>query len=153
RVILTIFRGIPELVVAMLLIALTGFGAQPAIVALAIGGVGLFGKLIADSYEEVPAGPERALTAVGATRVQRFAAATWPQGLRALVGNGLYLLDTNIRAAAILGIVGAGGIGQYITNAVRAETLENQVPILVGMVMATVMVVEGLSQVLRRLFR
>jgi phosphonate transport system permease protein len=122
-------------------------------VALAFGGVGLLGKLIADSFEEVDAGPERALTAIGATRGQRFLSATWPQGLPSLIGNSLYLVDTNIRAATILGIVGGSGIGFHLTNASSVLTLHGQVTTLVTMVFVSVLAVEGLAAWLRRVYR
>ncbi|MBT1636742.1 PhnE/PtxC family ABC transporter permease [Clavibacter michiganensis] len=153
RVVLVVFRGVPELVLAILLIMITGLGNQAGVVALAFGGVGLLGKLIADSFEEVGAGPERALTAVGATRGQRFLSATWPQGLPSLVGNSLYLVDTNIRAATILGIVGGSGIGFHLTNASSVMTLHGQVTTLVAMVFVSVLAVEALAAWLRRVYR
>jgi phosphonate transport system permease protein len=153
RVILTIFRGVPELVLAIFLIMITGLGNQAGAVALAFGGIGLLGKLIADSYEEVQAGPERALTAVGAGRGQRFLAATWPQGVPSLISNALYLVDTNIRAATILGIVGGSGVGFYLTNAAPELTLHGQVTVLVVMVMVAVLLVEGIAQLLRWIFK
>lgn len=153
RVILVVLRGIPELVLAIFLIMVTGLGNQAGAIALAIGGIGLLGKLIADSSEEVDAGPERALTAVGASAGQRFASATWPQAVPALIGNSLYLVDTNIRAATLLGIVGGSGIGFYLTNASTMSTLHGQVTLLVMMLIVTVLAVEGLSVWLRRVFR
>ncbi|MCU1526323.1 MAG: binding-protein-dependent transport system inner rane component [Frondihabitans sp.] len=153
RTVLVIFRGVPELVLAIFLIMVTGLGNQAGVVALAFGGIGLLGKLIADSFEELPDGPERALTATGATRGQRYLAATWPQGLPSLIGNSLYLVDTNIRAATILGIVGGSGIGFYLTGASMVLTLHGQVTTLVVMVFVTVLVVEGLATWLRRVFR
>lgn len=153
RVILVIFRGVPELVLAIFLIMVTGLGNQAGVVALAFGGVGLLGKLIADSFEELPPGPERALTAAGASRAQRYLAATWPQGLPSLIGNSLYLVDTNIRAATILGIVGGSGIGFFLTNASTVLTLHGQVTTLVFMVFVTVLVVEGIATWMRRVFR
>jgi phosphonate transport system permease protein len=153
RVVLVIFRGVPELVLAIFLIMVTGLGNQAGAVALAFGGIGLLGKLIADSFEEVPAGPERALTAVGASRGQRFLAATWPQGLPSLISNSLYLVDTNIRAATILGIVGGSGVGFYLTNASTVLTLHGQVTTLVLMVLVAVLLIEGISVGLRKVFR
>lgn len=153
RVLLVIFRGVPELVLAIFLIMVTGLGNQAGVVALAFGGVGLLGKLIADSFEEVPAGPERALTAAGASRGQRYLAATWPQGLPALLSNSLYLVDTNLRAATILGIVGGSGIGYYLTVASPVLKLHGQVTTLVIMIVVTTLVLEGLAQWLRRVFR
>ncbi|MCW0215948.1 MAG: ABC transporter permease subunit [Pseudonocardia sp.] len=153
RTILVIFRGVPELVLAIFLIMITGLGDQAGVVALAFGGVGLLGKLVADSFEELPPGPERALTAAGATRGQRFLAATWPRGVPSLIGNSLYLVDTNIRAATVLGIVGGSGIGFYLTNASTVLTLHGQVTTLVIMVVLTVLAVEGIAAWLRRVFR
>lgn len=153
RVILVIFRGVPELVLAIFLIMVTGLGNQAGVVALAFGGIGLLGKLIADSLEEVPSGPERALTATGASRGQRYVAATWRQGLPSVISSSLYLVDTNIRAATILGIVGGSGIGFYLTNASSVLTLHGQVTTLVLMVLVTVLIVEGIAQALRRIFR
>ncbi|MCF8607221.1 ABC transporter permease subunit [Gordonia sp. HY442] len=153
RVILVVFRGIPELVLAIFLIMVTGLGNQAGAVALAIGGIGLLGKLIADSCEEVDAGPERALTAVGASPGQRYLSATWPQAVPSLIGNTLYLVDTNIRAATLLGIVGGSGIGFYLTNASTMATMHGQVTFLVIMLIVTVLAVEGLSVWLRRVFK
>ncbi len=153
RVILVIFRGVPELVLAIFLIMVTGLGNQAGVIALAFGGIGLLGKLIADSYEEVPTGPERALTAAGATRTQRYLSATWPQGLPSLISNTLYLVDTNIRAATILGIVGGSGIGYYLTNASTVLTLHGQVTTLVSMIFITVLIIEGTATWLRHIHR
>lgn len=111
RLLLVGIRGVPEVILAIVLIVVTGLGTQAGTLALALGGVGLLGKLLADSFEEVSSGPERALAATGATRLQVYAGATLPQGTRALIGHTFYMLDTNIRAATLLGIVGAGESG------------------------------------------
>jgi len=153
RVVLVFFRGVPELVLAIFLIMITGLGNQAGVIALAFGGIGLLGKLVADSFEEVPRGVERAVTTTGATRSQRFAAATWPIGTPALISSSLYLVDTNIRAATILGIVGGGGVGFYITQASTVMSLHGQVTTLVIMIFLTVLVVEAIATWLRRVFR
>lgn len=152
RFLLVGIRGIPELILAIVLIVVTGLGPQAGVIALAIGGIGLLGKLIADSFEEVDRGPERALRAVGATRLQTYASATVPQGVRALIGHGFYMLDTNIRAATILGIVGGGGVGYYLLNAGQGSRYQ-VVTAIVLMILATVLVVEGLAMWMRRVFR
>ena len=152
RLLLVIIRGIPEIILAIVLIVITGLGAQAGTIALAIGGIGLLGKLIADSYEEVPRGPERALLAAGASRLQMFAGATFPQGSRALIGHTFYLLDTNIRAATLLGIVGGGGIGYYLLNAGQGSNYQ-LVSSIVIMILVTVLLVEGLAMWMRRVFR
>jgi len=152
RLLLVVVRGVPETILAVVLIVVTGLGAQAGTLALAFGGVGLLGKLVADSLEEVSPGPERALTATGATRFQRYAGATVPQGIRAVLGHTFYLVDTNIRAATILGIVGGGGIGYYLLNAAQGSNYAT-VTAIVLMILVTVLVVEALAMWMRRVFR
>ncbi|ANJ28517.1 PhnE/PtxC family ABC transporter permease [Agromyces aureus] len=152
RLLLVIIRGVPEVILAIVLIVITGLGSQAGTIALAFGGIGLLGKLIADSFEEVKAGPERALKATGVTRGQVYASATLPQGKRALIGHSFYLLDTNIRAATILGIVGGGGVGYYLLNAGQGSNYA-VVTAIVLMILATVLIVEGLAVWMRRVFR
>ncbi|WP_144754485.1 PhnE/PtxC family ABC transporter permease [Curtobacterium pusillum] len=152
RLLLVVVRGIPETILAVVLIVITGLGAQAGTLALAFGGIGLLGKLVADSLEEVAAGPERALTATGATRFQRYAGATVPQGIRAMLGHTFYLVDTNIRAATILGVVGGGGIGYYLLNAAQGSNY-GTVTAIVLMILVAVLVVEGIAMWMRRVFR
>ena len=152
RLLLVIIRGIPELILAIVLIIITGLGPQAGTIALAIGGIGLLGKLIADSFEEVPRGPERALLATGASRMQMYAAATLPQGSRALIGHTFYMLDTNVRAATLLGIVGGGGVGYYLLNAGQGSNYPLVASIVI-MILGTVLVVEGLAMWMRKVFR
>ena len=152
RLLLVVIRGIPEVILAIVLIVITGLGSQAGTLALAFGGIGLLGKLIADSFEEVKSGPERALRATGASRGQVYASATLPQGTRALIGHSFYLLDTNIRAATILGIVGGGGIGYYLLNAGQGSNYA-VVTAIVLMILVTVLIVEGIAMWMRRVFK
>ncbi|WP_229054656.1 ABC transporter permease subunit [Aeromicrobium sp. Leaf350] len=152
RFLLVGVRGVPEIILAIVLIVITGLGMQAGTLALAFGGIGLLGKLIADSLEEVDRGPERALVAAGASRTQVYVGATVPQGTRALIGHSFYLLDTNIRAATILGVVGGGGVGYYLLNASQGSNY-GQVTAIVLMILVTVLVIEGLAMWMRRVFR
>ncbi|SMG44790.1 PhnE/PtxC family ABC transporter permease [Agreia pratensis] len=152
RLLLVVVRGIPEIILAIVLIVISGLGTQAGTIALAIGGVGLLGKLLADSFEEVKAGPERALTAAGASRLQVYAGATVPQGLRAMIGHTFYMIDCNIRSATLLGIVGAGGVGYYLLNASQGSHY-GIVTAIVLMILVTVLLVEGLAIWMRRVFR
>ncbi|MRG58890.1 phosphonate ABC transporter, permease protein PhnE [Agromyces sp. CFH 90414] len=152
RLLLVGIRGVPEVILAILLIVITGLGSQAGMIALAFGGVGLLGKLIADSFEEVARGPERALVATGATRLQVYASATFPQGVPALIGHGFYLIDTNLRAATVLGIVGGGGIGYYLLNAGQGSNYD-VVTSIVLMILVVQLVFEGLAVWMRRVFR
>ncbi len=152
RLIILFIRGIPELVLAIVFVVITGLGEVAGAFALGIGSVGLLGKLVADSLEEVDPGPEQSLRATGASRPQVFFAATVPQGAPAFVAHVLYLLDVNIRSATLLGIVGAGGIGFQLLNAARVLEFGVVTTILL-MVFVTVMAVELLALWLRRVVR
>ncbi|NRD26514.1 phosphonate ABC transporter, permease protein PhnE [Frigoribacterium sp. VKM Ac-2836] len=152
RLLLVGIRGVPEVILAIVLIVVTGLGTQAGTLALALGGVGLLGKLLADSFEEVSPGPERALSATGASRVQVYAGATLPQGTRAVIGHTFYMLDTNLRAATLLGIVGAGGVGYYLLNASQGSNY-GTVTAIVLMILVAVLTVEGLAIWMRRVFR
>jgi phosphonate transport system permease protein len=148
RTVILLIRGIPELILAVIFVVITGLGEVAGAVALGVGGIGLLGKLIADSLEEVDPGPEHALAATGAARGQVFLAATVPAGAKALAAHVLYLLDTNIRSATLLGIVGAGGIGFYLLNASRVLEFGVVTTVLI-LVFATVMLVELLAMWVR----
>ncbi|WP_031465408.1 phosphonate ABC transporter, permease protein PhnE [Sciscionella sediminilitoris] len=149
RAILVLVRGIPELVLAIVFVVVTGLGPVAGTLALGIGSVGLLGKLVADSLEELDEGPARAVRATGASRWQVFWAATVPCAIPALIAHVLYQLDVNIRSATLLGIVGAGGIGFYLLSA--AQVLQFGVVTTIVLVMlAVVLAVEALAVWLRR---
>jgi phosphonate transport system permease protein len=152
RMLVVLIRGVPELVLAVVFVVITGLGAVAGTLALAVGSVGLLGKLVADSLEEVDPGPEQAVRATGAGRAQVFAVGTLPQAAPAVVGHVLYQLDVNIRSATLLGIVGAGGIGFDLLSA--AQILEfGLVTTILLLVAGTVLVVESLSVWLRHELR
>ncbi|WP_202868900.1 PhnE/PtxC family ABC transporter permease [Kribbella antibiotica] len=121
RAVVLIVRSIPELVLAVLFLLIAGPGPVAATLALAVGASGLLGKLVADSTEQLPPSPALALRSVGASRLQTFFGATFRQGVPDLVSNLLYQLDSNLRAATLLGIVGGGGIGLYLLQAMRTR--------------------------------
>lgn len=152
RGLLLVVRGVPELILAILFVIVTGLGAQAGTLALAIGGVGLLGKLIADSLEEIPNGPERAISAVGGTRPQVYFASTLPMSIPAFVAHVLYLLEQNVRAATLLGIVGGGGIGLYLYDSLRVSKYD-QVAAFLLLIIVLVLVIEGIAIFIRRALR
>ncbi|WP_029149570.1 PhnE/PtxC family ABC transporter permease [Microbacterium indicum] len=152
RGIALVLRAIPDLVVAIIFIIATGFGAQAATLALGIGGVGLMAKLIGDSMEEVPGGPERALHAAGGTRTQVFFASTLPLSIPALVSHLMYVVEQNVRSATLLGVVGAGGIGFLLLSALQGRHFD-QVMAYLLVIIAMVVVVEAISVLIRRALR
>lgn len=152
RVVVVTVRGVPELVLAIVFVVVTGLGAVAGALALGVGAVGLLGKLVADSLEEVDPGVEQAVRATGAGGWQVFCSATLPQAAPAFVGHLLYQLDVNIRSATLLGIVGAGGIGYQLLNASRVLEF-GVVTTVMLLVFGTVLLVELLALWLRGVVR
>ncbi|WP_306507167.1 phosphonate ABC transporter, permease protein PhnE [Corynebacterium sp.] len=152
RILIVIVRGIPELILAIIFVVISGLGAVAGTLALSLGAVGLLSKLVADSLEETDTAVQEAIRTSGASEFQIFFSATLRQAAPAFVAHTLYLLDTNIRSATLLGVVGAGGIGFQLLNASRVNQFDVVTYILILMV-AVVLVVELLSLWLRKAVR
>ena len=112
RVVLNIFRTIPALVLAALFVAVFGIGSFAGIVALFIFSFGLISKLTYESIEAIDYGQVEAIKSLGANKLEILRFAIIPQILPQFMSYTLYAFEVNIRAAAVLGYVGAGGIGQ-----------------------------------------
>lgn len=152
RTIIVLIRGLPELILAIVFIVITGLGPVAGTLALAIGSIGLLGKLVADSVEETDVRVQDAVRASGATSSQVFFAATLRQAAPQFIAHLLYQLDVNIRSATLLGIVGAGGIGFYLINASRVQAFD-VVAFIIGMVLVTVLAVEAIAVWTRHVLR
>jgi phosphonate transport system permease protein len=114
RLLLNALRSIPELVWAALLLIAAGLGPFAGTLALAAHTTGVLGRLFAEAIENAPPGPGDALRAQGVGSLRVFLYATLPQVLPQLMSYTLYRWENNIRAAAVLGVVGAGGLGQLL---------------------------------------
>ncbi|WP_310567641.1 phosphonate ABC transporter, permease protein PhnE [Hydrogenophaga sp.] len=114
RLLLNALRSIPELVWAALLLISAGLGPFAGTLALALHTAGVLGRLFAEAIENAPSGPGDALRAQGVGSGRVFLYATLPQVLPQLLSYALYRWENNIRAAAVLGVVGAGGLGQLL---------------------------------------
>jgi phosphonate transport system permease protein len=114
RLVLNALRSIPELVWATLLLISAGLGPFAGTLALALHTTGVLGRLFAEAIENTPAGPGAALRVQGVGNLSVFLYATLPSVLPQLISYTLYRWENNIRAAAVLGVVGAGGLGQLL---------------------------------------
>jgi len=114
RWLLNALRSVPELVWASILLVAAGLGPMPGTLALALHTTGVLGRLMAEALENAPPQTAQALRWAGASRWQVFAFATLPQAAPQLLSYTLYRWENNIRAAAVLGVVGAGGLGQML---------------------------------------
>jgi len=119
RSVIAFERGIPEIVLLLILVAAFGMGAFAGVIALVIGSIGMLGKLVADAIEEVDAKTVDSVECVGATRAQIIRYAVLPQIFPSLVANTMFRFEVNIRASVLLGAVGAGGIGYELTTAIN----------------------------------
>lgn len=114
RMILNFVRTIPDLLLASLFVAVFGIGPFAGAMALFIFSFGIITKLGYEAVETIDPGPLEAMTAVGANKLQFISFAVVPQALPAFVAHFLYTLEVCVRASAILGFVGAGGIGMVL---------------------------------------
>ena len=114
RAVVSLCRAIPELISALFLVLAYGFGPIAGVLALAVHSAGFLGKFYAEDIENADRAPQEALTAIGAGRLKVFRAAILPQVMPQYIAYTLYVLDRNVRMATVIGLVGAGGIGQEL---------------------------------------
>lgn len=119
RGLLSLIRALPELVWALVFVSGVGLGPLAGVMALSLVTVGFMGKFFAEAIEVVDRRPIEGVTALGAGWFQLRSFAIVPQALPDFLGSFMYVLDHNLRAAAVLGLVGAGGIGYELVMAVR----------------------------------
>jgi len=119
RGVLNVGRTIPELVLALAFVAAVGLGTFPGTMALALGSTFSLAKVFAEAVEAINPRPVEAVTAVGARPAQTIAYAVLPQALPVMLSYTLLYWESNIRAATVLGLVGAGGIGFEIQTSMR----------------------------------
>lgn len=150
RLVLNALRSIPELVWAALLLISAGLGPFAGTLALAAHTTGVLGRLFAEAIENAPPGPGAALRAQGVGNGRVVLYATLPQVLPQLASYTLYRWENNIRAAAVLGVVGAGGLGQLLVFHMGLFHMGKTATIL-GAMLAMVALVDALSYGARRL--
>lgn len=150
RLLLNALRSIPELVWAALLLISAGLGPFAGTLALALHTSGVLGRLFAEAIENAPAGPGAALRVQGLGNARVFLFATLPQVLPQLMSYTLYRWENNIRAAAILGVVGAGGLGQLLAFHMGLFQMNKTATVLAAMLLL-VALVDALSNLSRRL--
>jgi phosphonate transport system permease protein len=149
RWVLNALRAIPELVWAALLLISAGLGPMAGTLALALHTSGVLGRLFAEAMENVPTGPGDALRTQGVGPLRVFFYATLPQVLPQLMSYTLYRWENNIRAAAVLGVVGAGGLGQLLSFHMGLFHM-NKTATILGAMLLMVACVDALSFATRR---
>ncbi len=143
RLLFGIERATPNFVVLLVLFIAYGFGPYAAMLALAIGSVGMFGKLFADAIEQSDPGPAEAVVSVGAGRSQVIRYAVLPQILPSVVANGFYAFDVNLRAAIALGVYGGGGIGFELQLAMKVL----RYPDVLALILLIIVLIAGMERI------
>lgn len=134
RLFVVIIRGIPEIIYALIFVAALGLGPFAGFLALAISCTALGAKFFTDTLQNIDPTPVQALEAVGASRLQAFVAGVWPQFVPSFIGNSLFTSDLALRESAVLGIVGAGGIGFILHESVSTVDYQSTAGVLIGLV-------------------
>jgi phosphonate transport system permease protein len=142
-------RAIPELISAMFMVLVFGFGPFPGVVALGIHSSGFLGKFFADDIENADKGPQEALRCIGANRLKVLRYAVIPQVLPQYMAYVQYILERNVRTATVLGIVGAGGIGMELSGRWDLSNFGHVSTILL-IIFLTVFILEHLTQHIRK---
>lgn len=152
RATVSFLRAIPELVSALFLVLAYGFGPIAGVLALAFHAAGFLGKFYAEDVENADPRPQEALIAVGANRLKILRFAILPQVLPQYIAYTLYVLDRNFRMATVIGLVGAGGIGQELKGRFDMYNYHHVGTILVGIFVAVFAIDQVSARVRRRFF-
>ncbi|MDH4402485.1 MAG: phosphonate ABC transporter, permease protein PhnE [Burkholderiaceae bacterium] len=149
RSFIALSRTLNEIIVAIFLVAMFGFGPFAGFLTLTFATIGFMAKLMAEDIEEIEASQLEALRATGAGYLQVLDFAVLSQVMPRLVGLSLYRLDINFRESAVIGIVGAGGIGATLNTAMDRYEFDTAAAIIL-VIIAIVMVAEYTSGWLRK---
>ena len=149
RAIITVSRAFQEVIVAIFFVAMFGFGPFAGVLTLSFATIGFLAKLLAEDIEEIDPVQLEAIRATGAVWPQVISYAVQPQVMPRLIGLSLYRLDINFRESAVIGIVGAGGIGATLNTSFSRYEYETSAAILITIIVI-VLIAENVSGLIRR---
>lgn len=149
RGVLGFLRAVPDLVWALFFVVGVGLGPVAGVLALGVSYGGVLGRVFADLFEDVDPRPLEALRTTGATRAQIFLFGIWPQALPSVTAYTLYSFECCVRAAPVLGLVGAGGIGYEIALSMR-NFAYGEIVTLTGALLLLMWLTDAASAALRR---
>lgn len=149
RGILAVSRTFPEIILAIFFVKLFGFGPFAGFLALSVGTIGFYGKLLAEDIEAMDPVQAEAIKAVGAGWLQWLNYSIQPQVMPRMIGLGIYRLDINFRESAVVGIVGGGGIGATLLTSFDRYEFDSAAAILL-VIIGIVMLMEYSSGYIRR---
>jgi phosphonate transport system permease protein len=144
------FRAINEIVFALLFVVAVGLGPFAGVMALFIHNTGIIAKLFSEAVESIDPRPVEGIRATGASRLQEVIFGVVPQVIPLWSSYTLYRLETNVRSATVLGIIGAGGIGQTLYENIRSFHYSETAAVII-IIVVSVMLIDILSSRLRRM--
>lgn len=149
RGLLAFLRSVPEIIWALLFLVSAGFGDAAGIMALAVHNLGILGKLFGETFEAAPPGPQEAVAASGAPRSTVVWYGILPWSMHTILSHTFFRFECNIRTAAILGVVGAGGIGKMLEIHKAMFQYDAMLVDTLG-ILALVFLADGAGALLRR---
>lgn len=149
RAIISLFRTVPDLVWALIFVVAVGLGPVAGTLAIVVDTIGFCGRFFAEAMEDADRRPQEALDAVGARRTDILFAAVVPDALPSFINTTLFALEKAVRSSVVLGVVGAGGIGQELNAAFELFQYQNAATIIIA-IFVIVLVMEWLTDVLRK---
>ncbi|MDR0300271.1 MAG: phosphonate ABC transporter, permease protein PhnE [Streptococcaceae bacterium] len=150
RLLIMAIRTVPSFVYALFFVGIVGMSASAGVMALGLESIGMIAKLFIESIEDLDQGVIETMDAAGATLFQRIRFGVLPQLMPDLLSNLLYRLDMNLRDAAILGLVGAGGIGAPLIFAMNGQMWSKVGSILIAL-FVLIIIVEMISSQIRKI--
>ena len=148
RRLLDLIRSIPDLVVALIFITAVGLGPFAGVMSIMFNTGGVLAKLFAEAVESIDKGPVEGVRATGAVKLQEIVWGVIPQVAPLWTSYALYRFESSARAATVLGIIGAGGIGQILFDSINAFQFD-QTGCIVLVIVVAVSIIDLLSQVIR----
>jgi phosphonate transport system permease protein len=145
---LDLVRSIPDLVVALIFINAVGLGAFAGVMALTFNTAGVLAKLFAEAVEAIDKGPVEGVRATGAVKLQEVVWGVIPQVAPLWTSYALYRFESSSRSATVLGLIGAGGIGQTLLESVNGFNFD-QTGCIVLVIVVAVSLIDLLSQIIR----
>jgi phosphonate transport system permease protein len=152
RQVLNAMRGINEIILALIFVAAIGLGPFAGVLALAVHGAGMLGKFFAEAIEDIDNGPIEAFRSAGVGRFKTVVFGVLPQVLPQWLGTIFYRLETNVRQATVLGMVGAGGIGFELISSMKLFQYQDTamcILVILAMVLATDLISSRIRSMIR----
>ena len=143
-----VVRGLDSLVWAIFFVGIVGLGPFAGILAIAMNDTGVLTKLYAEALENTDAEQSKGVRATGAGRIQTLVFGVLPQVMPVFLANSLYFVESNVRSATILGVVGAGGIGFFLMDRMMISAWR-EVAYIILLVLVTVAIIDSISRLLR----